>query len=195
MQADRHLDADIAEGAVAVLQPSAQRARDRRELGVVDRGSGQGVRGIVQARKRGVGERDGDADPFRRSGGLRTVRSPRASSNRWCEHPEHEPGITRSGGPPLMGIRDGDGVLGTHRRREASTDHSHEGGTGTVDAFPLHPPRSTNHASRAYPTTAGQATSTRHVRNTRDQRRCRDGNRWARRCRRGVAVVYTKGAW
>ena len=45
----------------------------------------------------------GGADPSRQSGGLRNVRSRGASSNRWCEHPEHEPGITRSGGPaPFM---------------------------------------------------------------------------------------------
>jgi hypothetical protein len=59
MRADRHLDADIAEYAVAVLQPSAQCACDHREHGVVDRRSRQGVRGIVQARQRGGGERDG----------------------------------------------------------------------------------------------------------------------------------------
>jgi hypothetical protein len=59
MQTDRHLHADIPEYAVALLQPSAQCACDHREHGVVDRRSGQGVRGIVQARQRGGGERDG----------------------------------------------------------------------------------------------------------------------------------------
>src|SRR6478609_5745332 len=66
-------------------------------------------------------------------------------------------GRTRPGGRPASAVR---------WRREASTDHSHEGGADTVDAFPFtlqdHGPRHPRRVAATY-----GACSTPKLRNTR----------------------------